>query len=473
MKKSIFLLISLIISVTFFDISATDYLSPSLTRIYPTDNPACRFEIIPSGKDVLVKGYNIIPYNWKNAHLIGGISMYAEYDRKNNHLTLKIITGSSLCWGGDTTVYETAPYFDATFKIPNLEHGVYELDYSIAAENCRIVSGSTALILNGNTIPLKGADTEYQIQDIVREGVEWVLHNPIADDGSEFYRMQFKGKADLFYPGDGETVRDAMKLYLYTNRELDDAEDPVIAYFLPYGPMNARRIAANVDIPIGFWGSWKLGLPPSRTINPFKTFGNPDEILRITPIMEETFTVSQLPEEEKMDAKWYWEDYLTGTMRPMFKQAYIDETGDSGTQRYALTMSENMDGTGYQGRWESGIGPVGDDYASNLPYPIYSLPKGVEPTRLLYVRDINTNEILWGDPGLDPAYNAVGEITAEPVSEVYGGDGVIEVRGEGNLKIYTLSGVLAGSVDAPATVAVAPGVYIAVSGTQSKKIIVR
>ncbi|MBO4964859.1 MAG: hypothetical protein J6C81_01175, partial [Muribaculaceae bacterium] len=98
---------------------------------------------------------------------------------------------------------------------------------------------------------------------------------------------------------------------------------------------------------------------------------------------------------------------------------------------------------------------------------------GVEPTRLLYVRDINTNEILWGDPGLDPAYNAVGEITAEPVSEVYGGDGVIEVRGEGNLKIYTLSGVLAGSVDAPATVAVAPGVYIAVSGTQSKKIIVR
>ncbi|MBO4965570.1 MAG: hypothetical protein J6C81_04825, partial [Muribaculaceae bacterium] len=339
-----------------------------MTRIYPTDSPACYFEIIPNGKDVLVKGYNIIPYNWENAHLVGGISIYAEYGRKDNHLTLKIITGNSPFWGTDKTVYETAPYFDATFVIPNLEYGVYDLDYSIGAENYKIDSESTALIVNGDSFPLNG-ETKYQPQDIVREGVEWVLHNPLADDGSEFYRMQFKGKADLFYPGDGETVRNVMKLYLYTDPELDEAKDPVIAYFLPYGAMNARRIAANVDIPVGFWGSWRLGLPPSPTINPFKTFNNSDEVLRLTPLMEETFTVSQLPEEEKTEAKWYWEDYLTGTMQPMFKQEYIDITTKAETPTYALKMSENMDGTGYQGRWESGIGPVGEDYASNLPYP--------------------------------------------------------------------------------------------------------
>ncbi|MBO4965185.1 MAG: hypothetical protein J6C81_02835, partial [Muribaculaceae bacterium] len=100
-----------------------------------------------------------------------------------------------------------------------------------------------------------------------------------------------------------------------------------------------------------------------------------------------------------------------GLKCPMFKQEYIDITTKAETPKYSLTMSENMDGTGYQGRWESGIGPVGEDYASNLPYPVYSLPEGVTPTRLLYVRDINTNEVLWGDPKLDPAYNSVGELT--------------------------------------------------------------
>ena len=133
-----------------------------------------------------------------------------------------------------------------------------------------------------------------------------------------------------------------------------------------------------------------------------------------------------------------------------------------------------MDGTGYQGRWESGIGPVGEDYASNLPYPVYSLPEGVTPTRLLYVRDINTNEVLWGDPKLDPAYNSVGELTNDNDNfAVYGGQGIITVESEGTVRIYTTAGTLLTTVSCPTTVSAAPGLYIAVSGSSSRKILVK
>ncbi|MBO4966166.1 MAG: hypothetical protein J6C81_07920, partial [Muribaculaceae bacterium] len=152
-------------------------------------------------------------------------------------------------------LYKTPPFFDMTFTIENVENGVYNLEYIIDgsvmdASNTEIrnIHEVTSIALNSETLNIK-ANNGISPDNIVREGIEWVLYQPEPDNRVKFYRMQFKGKADVFFAGDGETVKDASRLFLYTGATLDEERDPVIAYFKPSGPLNARRIAADVDIP--------------------------------------------------------------------------------------------------------------------------------------------------------------------------------------------------------------------------------
>lgn len=71
---------------------------------------------------------------------------------------------------------------------------------------------------------------------------------------------------------------------------------------------------------------------------------------------------------------------------------------ENGELRQSLTMAFYIDGgenISSQSKIIEGIGPVGLDVCSNLPFPAFNVPAGITPTHLAYVRSLTDGSIIY------------------------------------------------------------------------------
>lgn len=71
---------------------------------------------------------------------------------------------------------------------------------------------------------------------------------------------------------------------------------------------------------------------------------------------------------------------------------------ENGELRQSLTMAFSTDGgesISSQSEIIEGIGPVGRDVCSNLPFPAFNVPEGIIPTHLAYVRSLIDGSIIY------------------------------------------------------------------------------
>lgn len=89
-----------------------------------------------------------------------------------------------------------------------------------------------------------------------------------------------------------------------------------------------------------------------------------------------------------------------------------------------------------------GVGPVGNDYASNLVFPACDLPEGTIPTHFLYLRSLKDNRIIYGDPNLDPSYSGTSPLI-ETNDAAWFDNGIefgFQFKGSGILTVYDVNG---------------------------------
>lgn len=262
---------------------------------------------------------------------------------------------------------------------------------------------------------------------LLYEDKEWVYYNNVTNGEQKkpLYRLRYVSDTSL-NPGA------KYDLQLYDSFEYNNDEALTILSWVTGSTFSLKGKYTDVDIPSDFWAS---GLPEA-SYNVAKLHERSD-VTSLTFSGSPSFaTVETCEDSDLSPTKYYWYDVLTNT----HKVAYVKDNvyTENGMGIQAVNLCENIDGSGFQVKWVPGIGPVGDDYASTLVYPIYDLPEGCEPTRLLYVRDIKTNEILWGDPSLDKDYQSVGETLADnqPTGyTVYTAQGICLMR-EGSRSAY-------------------------------------
>lgn len=87
-------------------------------------------------------------------------------------------------------------------------------------------------------------------------------------------------------------------------------------------------------------------------------------------------------------------------------------------------------------QWLKGVGPIGDSYASNLIFPAYNLPKGVAPTRFLYLRDLTDGHIVYGDDSIERELAASSGVVEIGVSLWFDDGNQFGVHNSGETRIY-------------------------------------
>lgn len=249
---------------------------------------------------------------------------------------------------------------------------------------------------------------------------EWVVCNDNGEsETSEFFKMRFKDEPIKEKINGGEEEIYMYPLLMSRSTTFDETDATAIAYMGVSHDKSIYVKAADADIPTSFWGS---GMAEATT-NPlqWRNFKDGNE-----PVKVYEFGASG-----KDDFQYY--NFVNDRYVYGFKRdGGIEETvfGDMSKINVSATADPETEPqtANWHGEWLNGIGAVGDWYASNLPYPVYDLPEGVTPSRLLYVRDIKTNEILWGDASKDPGYMGVEKI-------------VEDASGEGETHYYNLQGI--------------------------------
>lgn len=280
--------------------------------------------------------------------------------------------------------------------------------------------------------------------------MEWVVYNPCDNSGSErFFRIRYGSKGEINCrpnenPNDMRFDYDMLYPVMMCEGEKFEAEKAdTVAYMSAFYRLNGTTSvrACDVEIPSEFWGT---GLAEA-TVNPSKwpNFNGTSDILD---------TYMMISKDERFFNYYDFTD-------ERFGMGFPTETGTIETPVGTLDYLD-LDGghahASWKARWVEIIGAVGDGYASNLPYPVYSLPEGATPAHLLYVRDVVTNEILWGDASKDSGYNGIEGIAPEPA------EGVSAAEGES--RFFDLQGM---EVRNPGR-----GIYIRVREGKAEKVLI-
>lgn len=259
---------------------------------------------------------------------------------------------------------------EASYKMYALEKG----DYTIRFKNYR--SSTPLSLAPGKEYLLSATDGDemtvtegWPISQLFtsRTATEWVLYNEKlgSDDMFRLRLGDCKGKGE-------ERV---WPVLMSRGKKFDIHNAETIA-FIGGGTGEYTVHPADVDLPAEFWGT---GLPEKR-YNPAAIMGD----------------VSRKMYDFWLQGNNYYFDVLNNRFDEIEGSKPFYTPSRTGAYR-RMSLSNG-------GEWIEGLGAVGDGYASNLPYPVYSLPENVSPTHLLYIRDLTTNEIIYGDPSLDKGY---------------------------------------------------------------------
>ena len=167
----------------------------------------------------------------------------------------------------------------------------------------------------------------------------------------------------------------------------------------------------------------------------------------------------------------FYRDFFTRTMENLTVKS-VEAVEIDGRLRLKIT-AEN----GYE--WIQGIGSVSPNMPQSIVFPAYAGEfNETEMTRLMYVRDLRDNHIIYGSPAKDPNWSPAG------VTNIADSDGCLNVTadrilfsGEGDVEIsvYDMDGKKLASVSGSGdtelyTSALLPGVYIAEAVTGKKVI---
>lgn len=305
----------------------------------------------------------------------------------------------------------------------------------------------------GEAITLTPA--ENQNSQLVSTIKEWVIYNPSDSDGKprifrlRFHDGEFSPTMDHYY----------RYLWLYEGTEFDASKATKIARVSDEG--NNQCIPENVTVPASFWGTGFKSTPKlsdwcsSQNVHyvPYCINGRDSEF----DVYNSAFGVlhGYAISDDPIIVNGKHEGHII-----------VTETG--------YKADENLP---WKGEWITGIGAVGDTYASNPIYPIYELPEGVTPAYLLYVRNIANNTIIYGDSALDPDFAllkaepgllGIENIIGEPKSiswNITGDTLSVYAEGEINLTIYSPDGRIVNSLAGYGTInadlpALSGGAYI-------------
>lgn len=256
---------------------------------------------------------------------------------------------------------------------------------------------------------------------------EWVIYNPSDSNGnSRFFRLRFSNA----YPNESftSTYRDLM---LYEGSEYNADTATKIASYTDHE--EGSCIPADVAVTSDFWGT---GFSES-TINPIIWS---TAINSMPDIVDEVYMPFNWRLYNK-DNYFDYYDYASNARAAGMVTSESSELVDGKLQVTFTIEDESLVGSEYipwSAKWIQGIGPVGDTYSSNPVYPIYVLPSKITPAYLLYVRDITTNNILYGDPTLDPQFDSLKTETSGSVGNVLG-DNSAQIDIKINLQTISVS----------------------------------
>lgn len=343
---------------------------------------------------------------------------------------------------------------DITLTIPAFKNGLVSLSFNMGAWSLKCYIN----YLTGKEYSLP-TDALSEIREDSIFDREWVVSSiRNKDEKADFFRLRI-GK-------DAETVG-SLTVYpvlMCQGEKFDTEKATTIA---KVNKSLERVFACDVEIPSTFWGEG-ISYP---TINPLKwpcyNGMKVSQPLYLTP-------------NKTTDNYFNYYNFLTERYVYVSSLDYSPVLLDREVSFKRIIG--NVDADQWQGEWIDGIGAVGDWYASNLPYPIYQLPEGVCPARVLYIRDLNTQQVAFGDDTLDPASLGVADITTDGGITISEDHGILRGNGYGpiEMKMYTSEGHCLFEVSGTDTVGydisdISGGVYIVVAttnqGEYSKKLI--
>lgn len=296
------------------------------------------------------------------------------------------------------------------YKVEGVPEGEKKFLFSVMYRGKFCEVERTANLYNGCSYHMEVDENslaESKFRKVPFYDMEWVVYNPCDNSGNaRFFRMRYGTESEINgrpndVPNDNRFYYDMLyPIQMCEGKKFEREKARTIAYMSAFYKLDGTTSvrACDVDIPSEFWGT---GFPES-TVNPSKwpNFRGSSDVID---------TYMMVSKDEQF---FNYYDFAGNSFGVGFPAESGKVETAAGTLGYRDIKSGDS-GDSWKARWIEVLGAVGDDYASNLPYPVYSLPEGVTPAYLLYVRDVETNEILWGDASEDPDYLGVEEIEPE------------------------------------------------------------
>ena len=169
----------------------------------------------------------------------------------------------------------------------------------------------------------------------------------------------------------------------------------------------------------------------------------------------------------------FYRDFFSRTMENITINK-IEAVEIDGSLRLKITAENGFE-------WIQGIGAVSPKMPQSIVFPAYAGEfNEIEMTRLMYVRDLRDNHIIYGSPAKDPNWSPAGvaniadreeclNVTADRI--IFSGEGAVEIF------VYDIDGKKLASVTGNgdtelSTSALLPGVYIAEAVT-GKNVVTR
>lgn len=279
---------------------------------------------------------------------------------------------------------------------------------------------------------------------------EWVTMTS-GTDTPRFFRMRF-GKSPKSISG-----KNLYPLYM-SDSDCFKQEDAICIAWMD--EKLSVLAPVDIDIPSDFWAS---GLTIS-TINPKKWNCFPQYTACIDAY-KGMYQSPQLPAYNYLNYFNCFDDRFSSISIIDTETILNDDTLYSKIHISGSSASKAI--TPWSAEWIAGIGAIGDGYASNLPFPMYQLPSEASPTTLLYVRNLTTGKLLYGDDSRDPyaAMESVYEDSGNIQWEITSGTASVITDNPVSLSIYTSDGALIANAKGPghATLSISSlpaGVYI-------------
>ena len=302
-------------------------------------------------------------------------------------------------------------------------------------------------LTDGAVIHLTEDETSHS--SFFNENTEWVYYNEDGSGNTNIFR--------LTYTGDNESAN-PYKGWINMRYDNDPALNETIAEITGYTWDSPRVLPLKETLPTIL----RHYATPSERFNVWDE--GADKSSR--------FYISFNPFANVGESAFY-RDFFTRTMENVTVKS-VEAVEIDGSLRLKFTAD-----TGYE--WIEGIGAVSPKMPQSIVFPAYAGEfNETEMTRLMYVRDLRDNHIIYGSPAKDPNWSPAGVASIADREEclnvaadriIFSGEGVVEIS------VYDIDGKkitsVTGSGDTElSTSALLPGVYIAEAVT-GKNVVTR